>query len=101
MIVTFLLLSLTIIATIFLVRLIFAAHERGQLRPRPEAVALGAVTNFFDTLGIGSFAPTTAVFKFTQIRQATIQSTQLGIIQTTSHFLTVTSDKRNCVAIIN
>ncbi|NQW05358.1 MAG: sulfite exporter TauE/SafE family protein [Acidobacteria bacterium] len=24
----------------------------------------GAVTNFFDTLGIGSFAPTTAVFKF-------------------------------------
>jgi len=26
--------------------------------------ALGFVTNFFDTLGIGSFAPTTSVFKF-------------------------------------
>ena len=25
---------------------------------------LGCVTNFFDTLGIGSFAPTTAIFKF-------------------------------------
>ena len=35
-------------------------------RPKPsgEAVALGAITNFFDTLGIGSFAPTMAWFKF-------------------------------------
>ena len=32
--------------------------------PSIEAVVLGAVTNFFDTLGIGSFAPTTAWFKF-------------------------------------
>lgn len=32
--------------------------------PTPEALVLGAVTNFFDTLGIGSFAPTTAWFKF-------------------------------------
>jgi uncharacterized membrane protein YfcA len=27
-------------------------------------VAVGFVTNFFDTLGIGSFAPTTSIFKF-------------------------------------
>jgi uncharacterized membrane protein YfcA len=27
-------------------------------------ILLGFVTNFFDTLGIGSFAPTTAIFKF-------------------------------------
>ena len=27
-------------------------------------LAIGLVTNFFDTLGIGSFAPTTAAFKF-------------------------------------
>jgi uncharacterized membrane protein YfcA len=33
-------------------------------RPTLGQVALGAITNFFDTLGIGSFAPTTAVFKF-------------------------------------
>jgi uncharacterized membrane protein YfcA len=41
------------------------AAEVGQttLRPRPIELALGFVTNFFDTLGIGSFAPTTAVMK--------------------------------------
>jgi uncharacterized membrane protein YfcA len=32
--------------------------------PGLEALALGAVVNFFDTLGIGSFATTTAWFKF-------------------------------------
>jgi uncharacterized membrane protein YfcA len=32
--------------------------------PTPAHLGLGAVTNFFDTLGIGSFAPTTAAFKF-------------------------------------
>lgn len=32
--------------------------------PNPEAAVLGAVVCFFDTLGIGSFAPTTAWFKF-------------------------------------
>lgn len=37
---------------------------RGQLRLRGEALALGAVTNFFDTLGIGSFAPTIAWMRF-------------------------------------
>ena len=32
--------------------------------PNPAQLGLGFVTNFFDTLGIGSFAPTTAIFKF-------------------------------------
>ena len=32
--------------------------------PTPPQLGLGFVTNFFDTLGIGSFAPTTAAFKF-------------------------------------
>ena len=35
-----------------------------RVGPSPEALALGAVVSFFDTLGIGSFAPTTAWFKF-------------------------------------
>ena len=35
-----------------------------RVRPNGEAVGLGAVVSFFDTLGIGSFAPTTAWFKF-------------------------------------
>jgi hypothetical protein len=35
-------------------------------KPKETALELGTgfVTNFFDTLGIGSFAPTTAIFKF-------------------------------------
>ncbi len=32
-------------------------------RPTPLQLALGAVTLFFDTLGIGSYAPTTAAFR--------------------------------------
>ena len=31
--------------------------------PSPAGLAIGFVTNFFDTLGIGSFAPTTAIFR--------------------------------------
>jgi uncharacterized membrane protein YfcA len=40
-----------------------------KARPRDSALELGTgfVTNFFDTLGIGSFAPTTAIFKFFKI----------------------------------
>lgn len=34
--------------------------------PRAFDLALGFVTNFFDTLGIGNFAPTTAAIKFTR-----------------------------------
>ncbi|MEO8455741.1 MAG: TSUP family transporter [Sphingomicrobium sp.] len=35
----------------------------GRATPRPEAIVLGAIVSFFDTLGIGSFAPTTAWLK--------------------------------------
>ena len=35
--------------------------------PSAEAIGVGAVVNFFDTLGIGSFAPTTAWFKFRKL----------------------------------
>jgi uncharacterized membrane protein YfcA len=44
-------------------------HARGlgnpnkSQRPRPMDILIGFITNFFDTLGIGSFAPTTAIFK--------------------------------------
>ncbi len=46
--------------------LLRAAIARGAT-PRPEALLLGAITNFFDTLGIGSFAPTTAWFKLRKL----------------------------------
>ena len=41
-----------------------AARDAG---PNFEAIAVGAVTNFFDTLGIGSFAPTMAWLKFRRL----------------------------------
>lgn len=45
----------------------WVAHWRSARAPfgtPPAAIVIGAVVNFFDTLGIGSFAPTTAVLKF-------------------------------------
>ena len=43
------------------------AAKAGEWPPRPEALGLAAVTNFFDTLGIGSFAPTIAWFRFRKL----------------------------------
>ncbi len=40
------------------------SRQRAPGIPSLFELALGFVTNFFDTLGIGSFAPTTAIFKF-------------------------------------
>jgi len=58
-----LLTALSVIAIYFTTVLLLTAHRRGELKPKPEAIGLGAVTDFFDTLGIGSFAPTTAYMK--------------------------------------
>ena len=46
--------------------LVRAAFAR-RVVPSWETVAVGAVANFFDTLGIGSFAPTMAWFKFRRL----------------------------------
>ncbi len=37
--------------------------RRSALRPGVAGIATGFGTNFFDTLGVGSFAPTTSIFK--------------------------------------
>ncbi len=63
MVVTVLLTGLVLLGAVFAAALIRTAWKRGQLAPNPESIALGAVTNFFDTLGIGSYAPTTAWLK--------------------------------------
>src|SRR5450755_1013072 len=39
----------------------------GRWMPGPVDMLIGFVTNFFDTLGIGSFAPTTAIFKLRKL----------------------------------
>jgi len=39
------------------------AHPKQKRLPRASDLVVGFITNFFDTLGIGSFAPATAWFK--------------------------------------
>jgi uncharacterized membrane protein YfcA len=41
-----------------------AAGAEGSERPTAGGLATGFVTNFFDTLGIGSYATTTSIFRF-------------------------------------
>ena len=41
-----------------------AAAGHPHRAPTPLQLGLGAVTLFFDTLGIGNYAPTTAAFRF-------------------------------------
>src|SRR5437762_7544832 len=55
---------LVLVNVAFVLGWIRAARRHG-LRERPTLgdVAIGVVTDFLDTLGIGSFAPTTALFK--------------------------------------
>jgi uncharacterized membrane protein YfcA len=59
--------ALLALALIYLWRWIALARPavRSGEKPLPGALrlTLGLVTNFFDTLGVGSFAPTTSVFK--------------------------------------
>ncbi len=58
-----LLILLGLTAALYLAVLLRAAIAQRTV-PGGEAALLGAVTNFFDTLGIGSFAPSTAWVKF-------------------------------------
>ncbi len=65
---TILYIGLAIVAVILIVALARAfPRHRAALPNRLDAaiaIAIGFVTNFFDTLGIGSFATTTSLFKF-------------------------------------
>jgi uncharacterized membrane protein YfcA len=63
---TALLIPLALAVILYAFMLVRAAAARRAV-PRPEAVALGAITNFFDTLGVGSFAPTMAWLKFRRL----------------------------------
>jgi len=57
---------LSVAAAIFAAVYVFdALRHKATLsaKPWPALLGIGFVTNFFDTLGIGSFAPTTALYK--------------------------------------
>jgi uncharacterized membrane protein YfcA len=64
---TFLLLAMGALAAFYLfvwVRAILRERREAQdIAPSPIQMAIGAVTNFFDTFGIGSFATTTAMWR--------------------------------------
>ena len=65
MIIVFLLAPLALIGVAYSVVLIRASLAAGAVfPPRLEALGLGAVSNFFDTLGISSFATTLSWMKF-------------------------------------
>ncbi len=62
--------ALAILTLVYVVDWIASVRRRRRgadaelsARPTPLQLGIGAVTNFFDTLGIGSFAPTTSIFK--------------------------------------
>src|SRR3954447_26304664 len=52
------------LATLLYAFVLARAALAQRASPTLESTILGACTNFFDTLGIGSFAPTMAWFKF-------------------------------------
>jgi uncharacterized membrane protein YfcA len=56
--------ALSLAGLAFIIGAIRAGRRRADRRwPTPLELAVGFVTDFFDTLGIGSFAPTTAIYK--------------------------------------
>jgi len=62
--VLFIALALTTVAFfLYWIAAIRKDSQAGQWMPGWVETLIGFVTNFFDTLGIGSFAPTTAIFK--------------------------------------
>lgn len=61
-----LLIPLSLAILLFTFVLVRAAIAK-RATPSMEAAVVGAIVNFFDTLGIGSFAPTTAWLKFRRL----------------------------------
>ena len=69
--------ALALISLVFAATWVRAARLGPESnRPTAGAMAVGALTSFLDTLGIGSFAPTTALFKvFRMVDDALIPGT--------------------------
>src|SRR4029453_13212797 len=59
--------ALVIVGIAFVTYLVRAAIKANQLRLRLEPLLVSPVINFFDTLGIGSFAPTMAWMRFRRL----------------------------------
>jgi uncharacterized membrane protein YfcA len=60
--------AISLAGVAFIIGAIRAARRSTAVRwPTPVELIIGFVTDFFDTLGIGSFAPTTAIYKLRRI----------------------------------
>jgi uncharacterized membrane protein YfcA len=56
-----------VLATLTFAAVLLKSAIAKRARPTWESIGLGAVVSFFDTLGIGCFAPSTAWFKFRKL----------------------------------
>ncbi len=71
-----LLIGLVLVAVYHVVSLVRGLPKLGNRRPTAGLLATGAFTNFLDTLGIGSFATTTAIYRATKwVKDALIPGT--------------------------
>jgi uncharacterized membrane protein YfcA len=59
--------ALSIVGVAFVAFWIVHARATRGGWPKPVQIIIGVVTDFFDTLGIGSFATTTSLFKFGRV----------------------------------
>ena len=64
---TLLVVALVLVALVLIVALVRALPRHKSPAPTPLLGAIGFVTDFLDTLGIGSFAVTTSLFKFFRV----------------------------------
>lgn len=67
MLLIFIVVALVIVGVAFVAYLVRAAIMAGQLSLRLEPLLVSPFINFFDTLGIGSFAPTMAWMRFRRL----------------------------------
>jgi uncharacterized membrane protein YfcA len=69
----------------------------GGMRPTLLETAVGFATNFFDTLGIGSFAPTTSIFKLRRM----VPDERIPGTLNTGHALPTVAEALVFIAIVN
>ncbi|MGL4542881.1 MAG: hypothetical protein ACRCUI_10270 [Polymorphobacter sp.] len=81
--VAMILVALVIVGLAYATALVRTARAQGDLRLNAEGAALGAITNFFDTLGIGCFAPSTAWIKLRTL----VPDSYLPAVLNTGHAL--------------
>ncbi len=71
-----LLIGLGLVAVYHIVSLVRGLPKLGSVKPTPGLILHGTVTDFLDTLGIGSFATSTAIFRATKwVKDALIPGT--------------------------